>query len=85
MEEVHRPDEERHNACGMRARQEVRRDDRQGYVKNEPDPYAGKGNAKLPGVLYYKLQGNTPPHSGPILPPLTNSDHHFYQGLDPEF
>lgn len=54
-------------------------------VKNEPDPYAGKGNAKLPGVFYYKLQGNTPPHSGPILPPLTNSDHHFYQGLDPEF
>jgi hypothetical protein len=54
-------------------------------VKNEPDPYAGKGNAKHPGVFYYKLHGNTPPHSGPMLPPLTNKDHHYYQGLDPEF
>lgn len=50
-----------------------------------PDPYAGKGNADKPGVFYYKLHGNTPPHKGPKLPPLTAKDNHFYQGLDPDF
>jgi hypothetical protein len=54
-------------------------------VKNEADPYAGKGNAKKPGVFYYKVQGNSPPHSGDKLPALTTKDNHFYQGLDPEF
>lgn len=55
-------------------------------LKGQPsDPYAGKGNSDRPGVFYYKLHGNTPPHKGPKLPPLTDKDNHFYQGLDPDF
>lgn len=55
-------------------------------VKGEPkDPYAGKGNPDRPGVFYYKKHGNTPPHKGPKLPPLTAKDLHYYQGLDPDF
>ena len=50
-----------------------------------PDPYEGRGNPDYPGVFYYKVKGNTPPHDGPMLPELTGHDHHFYQGLDPEF
>lgn len=50
-----------------------------------PDPYQGKGNPNYPGVFYYKVKGNTPPHKGPLLPDLTGNDHHFHQGLDEDY